>query len=721
MTILYVDPVAGNDANDGLSFANRKRTFDSVTGAAAELDTIRLIASPDPFSVGSASWTDNSADITWTNTSNLKIDGCESGWTAATNVTVSHPTSNKAKTGSSFVQLNVASGFTTGKAAYKTLPSPLTVSAFQQIAFYFLSQTTSNVSFKICLCSDTTGNTIVAEITKTMTYNTDFTECDNSNTVHWLPVMLNYGSALPGTAINSIAIYFTADPGTAILGFDGFTLCKAPGASDLIDLYSMIGKNAGGETEWYPITDLAETGVKVTGCRYRRWNGFALADKPYRGTTGSVTTYIRNPLKLAATWDDTSRRYQRNKITIEGGWNRTDMSTKTGETWICGMTLFSGIKANTVNQSDVSLLNMGFTHCVVGATDLVVGQGKLQTAPVYDFLGFLACDTPVTYLPSGGSNSQRYAGFFDFRCKQVWASKNPLTTPNRPGKFTVGRIHGYMLSDNANVAWVPGASFEANPTTYAISKIDNNAVGVLLDSTFNELKLVGTVIENNALDFRVQFAAAQTPFKLHFDNMTDLLIDSGAEGTALFYALDNYPTLVRQTRIGGDANKNRTIVNGNEMWESSQAIRHTASGLSWRLYVPIWGILHNDRPAGAHGHPLTLVACEADKEVTVTCWVYVEFNTFTQYDDPTDFPTATFGLMVMPDTTMELALIQVPADMSIIGSWQQVTLTFTPGLTGVVPVYAYVHATYGSYGPAELTPPDVYSAYFDDLEVTQVT
>lgn len=719
MTILYVDPAAGNDANDGLSFANRKRTFRSVTNASSELDTIRVIASPDAFSVGSASWTDNSKDITWTNTSNLKVDGCESGWTAATNVTVNHPTGNKGKTGSSYLELSIASGFTTGKAAYKTLPSPLTVSAFQQIAFYFQTAGTSNYSFKICLCSDTTGNTIVAEISKTMTYIIDYLDSNTSNNMHWLPVMLNYGSAFPGTAINSIAIYFTADPGTPLLAFDGFTLCKAPGASDLIDLYSMIGKNAGGETEWYPVTDLAETGVKVASSRYRMWSGFTLSDRPYRGTTESVTTYIRNPLKLAWDWYASDASWIRRKITIEGGYNRTDMSTKTGETWICGMCLFSGIGADSASWTDVNVLNLGFTHCLTGAMNLTLGQGKLQDSSVYDFLGFIACDTPVTYLPSGGSSNQRYAGYFDFRCKQVWASKAPLTTPNRPGKFTVGRIHGCQLQDNISSAWVPGISFDVNPTTYAIGKIDNNAVGVLLDSSFSELKLVATVIENNGLDFKVQFSDPPRPFRLHFDNMADLLIEPDTDGSTLYYDLDNYPTMVRQTRIGGDANKNRTIVNGNEMWESSQAIRHTASGLAWRLYVPRWGYLHNDRPAGAPGHRLTLVACEADKEVTVTCWIYVEFNTFTQYDDPTDFPTATFGIMVLPDTTMELPLIQVGADMAVIGSWQQVTLTFTPGLTGVVPVYAYVHATYGSYGPAELTPPDVYSAYFDDLEVSQ--
>jgi hypothetical protein len=432
-----------------------------------------------------------------------------------------------------------------------------------------------------------------------------------------------------------------------------------------------------------------------------------------------VTTYIRNPLKLVSPWSSTEYQFVRNKITIEGGWNRTDMSTKTGETWICGSQMFSGIGADTTNRSDVTLLNMGFTYCVTGAVTLPVGQGKLPDTSVYDFLGLIACDTPVTYLPSGGSNNQRYAGFFDFRCKQVWASKAPLTTPNRPGKFTVGRIHGCTVSDNNNTAWVPGTSFEANPTTYAIGKIDNNAAGVLIDDTLNSLKLVGTVLQNNTLDYKVSLPSPVNPLYLHFDNMADQMVEPDTDGTVLAFALDNYPTLVRETRIGGDPNLNRTTVNGNEMFESSQAIRHTASGLAWRLYVSQWGYIHNDRPAGAPGHQLTLVACEADKEVTVTCWIYVEYDTFKQYEDPTDFPTATFGIMVLPDATLELPLIQVAADMSIVGSWQQVTLNFTPGVSGVVPVYAFVYATYGSYGPAELTPPEVYSAYFDDVEVTQ--
>ena len=671
--------------------------------------------------MGSAQWTDNSKDITWTNGSNLKVDDCESGWTGVTNSTVSHPTGTKGKIGSSHLNMVIASGFTTGKAAYKALPSPLTVSAFQQIACYFQTTGSSNVSFKICLCSDTVGDTIVAEISKTLTYGTDFLSSD-TNTATWVPVMLDYGSALPGTAINSIAVYFTADPGTPTVRFDGFALCKAPGASDLIDLYSLIGKNAGGETEWYPVTDLAATGVKVTGNQHRIVSGNTLTDRNYRGTTEAVTTYIRNPIKLVAPWTSFEAGWQSVKITVEGGYNSTDMSTKTGETWLCGQCMSPGIGANSASWTHVELLNMGFTYCTTGAFSLPVGQNRLAVTPVFDFLGFIACDTPVTWMPSGSASGKeyRYAGHFDFRCKQVWSSRLPLTTPHRPGNYKVGRVHGCMLQDSTvpwGYAWQPGVCFEFNPTFYDIGKIDNNAVGMKLDSNQHNLKLSGTIIENNTLNFRVSQPVPPAPIRLHFDNMADLMLDGSLNPTAFMQELDNYPTIVRQTRIGGDATKHRTIVNGNEIFESSTAVRHTASGLAWRLYAGLWWTFDNDSAAGAPGHLLAMVACEADKEVTVTCWIYNEFDYFKEYDEPIAFTTATFGIMVLPDIAMELPLIQVEADMTIFGTWQQVTLTFTPGVSGVVPVYAFAYASvlYGDY----LTPPEVYSAYFDDVEVTQ--
>ena len=76
MDIKYIDPENGNDANDGSSFALRVRSFGLGLTAAriAPGDEIRMIASPDPASLGSATWTDASATITLASAKNVTID-----------------------------------------------------------------------------------------------------------------------------------------------------------------------------------------------------------------------------------------------------------------------------------------------------------------------------------------------------------------------------------------------------------------------------------------------------------------------------------------------------------------------------------------------------------------------------------------------------------------------------------------------------------------------
>lgn len=60
MTIRYVDLYNGDDSNDGSSWANAWKT---VTGGATAArlvtgDEIRVSKTPDPVSVGNATWTD---------------------------------------------------------------------------------------------------------------------------------------------------------------------------------------------------------------------------------------------------------------------------------------------------------------------------------------------------------------------------------------------------------------------------------------------------------------------------------------------------------------------------------------------------------------------------------------------------------------------------------------------------------------------------------------
>ena len=58
MAVYYLDPIGGNDSNNGTSFALRRKSFTgSSVNAFADGDEVRVIKSPDWTSVGNTTWT----------------------------------------------------------------------------------------------------------------------------------------------------------------------------------------------------------------------------------------------------------------------------------------------------------------------------------------------------------------------------------------------------------------------------------------------------------------------------------------------------------------------------------------------------------------------------------------------------------------------------------------------------------------------------------------
>ena len=58
MTVFYVDPVNGNNNNNGQSFANRWKQLNTTTdNYLSDGDEIRIIKTSDPTSLGQATWT----------------------------------------------------------------------------------------------------------------------------------------------------------------------------------------------------------------------------------------------------------------------------------------------------------------------------------------------------------------------------------------------------------------------------------------------------------------------------------------------------------------------------------------------------------------------------------------------------------------------------------------------------------------------------------------
>jgi len=151
-----VTPRGGSSWADAWSTINTGATAARINPG----DEIRISKSPDPQSIGNALWTNLSKTIVLDAARTLDIDLCETAWTGMTNVTST--ASATRKQGSFSAQLAILAAFTTGKVAYKTLAAPLNLSAFQDINFSLRFSTTFNVNtYRICLCSDTTGDVVV--------------------------------------------------------------------------------------------------------------------------------------------------------------------------------------------------------------------------------------------------------------------------------------------------------------------------------------------------------------------------------------------------------------------------------------------------------------------------------------------------------------------------------------------------------------------------------
>lgn len=364
MATFYLDPIGGNDANDGTTFANRWQSLTSGALAArtAPGDTIRVIQSPAPTSLGqNATWTDGSRTVTLTSAVTIPIHAATSAWTAVTNS--SSTTSTNRKFGSTSTSLSVAAGFTTGKSHYATTPGG-NYTAYEQITFWIMQTAGTLASadgeISLRLCSDTTGDTVLH------TFNIPRICALNV----WQAFTINKGSSITGT-IQSVAFYINTDRGAQTFLINNIEAVKAASAADSLSLTSLISKNSGTEG-WFAIDSISSNSVvlRTGGTSYNLSNAGAVPT--YAGTTATVTTWKREPLNLPSliTADSNGASpfgivnesgTSGSPITYSGGWNSTDMSTQTGDTYISGVNGLGYAIANYgysfVNFDKINLVN----------------------------------------------------------------------------------------------------------------------------------------------------------------------------------------------------------------------------------------------------------------------------------------------------------------------------------------------------------------------------
>ncbi len=136
MATYFLDPVGGNDAEDGTTFAKRWKSIGGGPTAArvAPGDEIKFIESPAPTLIGNCTWpTGASARSITVPAGTVKlIDALavNTGWVAALNVTLNAASGTRI-IGAGAVNFTVGAALTTGKLAHK--PLNMDLSAFRQV------------------------------------------------------------------------------------------------------------------------------------------------------------------------------------------------------------------------------------------------------------------------------------------------------------------------------------------------------------------------------------------------------------------------------------------------------------------------------------------------------------------------------------------------------------------------------------------------------------
>jgi hypothetical protein len=688
MAIWYVDFEGSAGAGNGTSFANRSSSFASIVNAAANGDEVRVKASSDPVSIGSCTWTKNSTiAIPAGTTKDIYTDG---SWTAANaDVTCIADTNvSRRFEGASSASNNVLAAFTTGKIASYNLGSAQDFSAYEKISLTFWSNAAiTNASiFYIALCSDTAGDTVVNTLTLPA-----FAIVANRS----VKLLLDNGSPL-GSSIQSIAIYATTDPGTRIVYIDNVF------ATNVLHLGSLISKDSG---EWFAIRSISNNTITL-GQNYLSPVG--TGDKGYYGTTATAETFVSNgiptPLVAAAAtihYSLTKTAVSGSEVLISGGWNRTDMSTRTGVTHISaanalGRTMSVGGGYNIIEYFMISSMESGFiiagdNHTVrncmlVGLNNIGILMSGTRTRLDITDCFFANCGfaTVISARLSTISN-----------CRAYNCSGDAF---NVSGNFSI--VSNCEAKNNTASGFYSSGGGAITVDTFLS---ENNLFGIEISS------LIGGVFRNIIVRNNVSGGVSISTVEASFYNLVTgnngagggvAITDGGAAGAliSLFNFQYNEATVVSALNAydgvkyisinENDTADNHAIYQETGTIVSDSTTRHTASGISWKL-MPTASSVSSNYPLIQR---IRAVPLKANIEHTVSVWARRN-NTGL---------TFTFGCDDQGVSGLSAQSVSMTAAAN---TWEKLSLILVPTIDVVLDFYVSV------YGGT------TYNGWWDDFEV----
>jgi hypothetical protein len=363
MTVFYVRPLTGNDANAGTTPAS---AWQSLSAGATALriapgDEIRVEESGAATSAGNATWTSGSGLVTKAVASNATVSLCEDPWSvAAVGVSVSTDPSRKQGTVSSRFVLPPL--LAAGRVAYQAI-APTDYSAYRQICFWVRSDLLLPAgTLQVSLCSDAAGTVVVNTATVAYTLAAG----------KWTPIVVNTGAAL-GASIQSVLLSTLLPIGASevSVNLDDIFTSKAAGSADEITLRTLISKGASHEP-WYPIRSVDGATIALDAGID---DGPAALSPIYAGTTALAATSVKQALALPpaftrsttggtsavdSPWGTLNESGSSTQpILITGGWDSATMLTQTSETLLDLVTgLGTGLTFNSKSYAKASKISV---------------------------------------------------------------------------------------------------------------------------------------------------------------------------------------------------------------------------------------------------------------------------------------------------------------------------------------------------------------------------
>jgi hypothetical protein len=575
-------------------------------------------------------------------------------WTASANVTATLSTITKQHVNSDSIA--IASGFSTGLAAYWATPGTLDLSGYQQVSFWIL-QTAGTIgaagAVDLRLCSDAAGVTAVNTISIP----------NLAGIGRWMPVTVDLGTDL-GSSIQSIALYVNTDNAAQIFLLSNIIACKASSAADSLTLTSLIGKNTTGETFW-GIQSI--NGTRVMLDADTNASPVDTTMRGYYGTSETVTTWKRETIKLGPGVSSSTALQtiqesgtDGSPITYSGGWDRTAMSTQTLGTWLDGVN-GNGYAINIGSTLFTSLSGLAFVR---------FNNPVNTTSNAYN---------TFSILHMGNNASQTFLGLVQLELLHYVANSSSVLLGNSSTYRRVYAKIGNVVSNGNYGIDVYGGDTVIDSSS-GLARIANNNFGGL---TLRGVSYVKNVITENNDSTGILYPGSAY-IQAYLSNCTINEATEVSIGQA-------YASVGVNSQNHDSTPNNHKIFVESGLISSATDQRKTPSGISWKMQPT------NSRRNSFQ--PLTLslakVACAANSLVTIKAWMRRTNTGLTMR-------LVCKGGQIAGVTSDVVSAMAAAAD-----TWEELTITFTPTETGVVEI------------TAEAWGGTTFSGWVDDMTISQ--